>query len=98
MRHNYIASAENSYNKTGNGSQIDGLGRKIGFNTNFTLSINDIKQIYAQRGIVVDVQSNTAYNDQTTDPKAQMLLNTTLKMTYNDGETSYYETYVVDFG
>ena len=94
----YIASAENSYNKTGNGSQIDGLGRKIGFNTNFTLSINDIKQIYAQRGIVVDVQSNTAYNDQTTDPKAQMLINTTLKMTYNDGETSYYETYVVDFG
>ena len=88
----YIALTQNNI-PTENGSL-----RQDNFNASFDSSINDIKQLYAQRGIVIDVQYNTSYNDTTTIYAAQTLLNAKLNMKYNDGETSYNETYVADFG
>jgi hypothetical protein len=87
-----IASIQNSIGIE-NGSQ-----RQDNFNTSYGSSIGDIKQLYAQKGAVVDVQFDTAYNGTTTIYADQKLVNANLIIKYDDGETSYNETYVADFG
>jgi hypothetical protein len=87
----HIASTENSW-------PVNVTTKQLWFNSNISSSIYNTKQLYAQRGVVVDVQYKTVYNDTATEPPYQKLINATLYMDYNDGETSYNETYVADFG
>jgi hypothetical protein len=93
----HIAAAENGIVNIENGSPADGPIRQNGFNTNFSSSINDIKKLYAQRGVAIDVQCNDIEYDPNAIPEYQKLLNATLIINYNDGGTLYNEKYVVDF-
>ena len=86
-----------AYNENNKNDLLISGTRQSEFSSSFDSSINDIKTLYAQRGVSVDVQYTTMI-DPTNDPVYPKLMNTTLNLVYNDGETLYNENYVVDLG
>jgi hypothetical protein len=86
-----IATTENNI------GTIDGATRQLNFSQTFNKSKEEVRQLYARRGAVVDVSFNTAINS-TSVLAYQTIQNCTLYMSYTDGQTSYNETYLEVFG
>jgi hypothetical protein len=81
-----IAQTDNA-----NASLVGASAKMNHFNSTFDVYINDIKKIYAQHGSAVNVSYGNVDN-------GAILTNTTLKLSYSDGDTSYHETYPIEFG
>jgi hypothetical protein len=85
----YLACNENSV------VALNGQQRYNNFNTSFNRYIDNVKDLYAEKGGYVNVWYYCMVNDSILD-KYQTLDNVTLWMYFNNGETRFNETYMVN--